>query len=85
MKPVRRADLRAAIVKALRDWSGSENKGEPASQVLQVSEAQTSAPARILLAEDNVVNQRLAARILEKAGHSVVVVGNGKDAAGCAP
>ena len=34
----------------------------------------------ILLAEDNLVNQRLAGRILEKRGHRVVVVGNGRRA-----
>jgi PAS domain S-box-containing protein len=34
-------------------------------------------PLRVLLAEDAVVNQRLAVRILEKAGHSVRVAGNG--------
>ena len=32
---------------------------------------------RILIAEDNVVNQRLAARLLEKQGHSVTVVDSG--------
>ncbi|KAJ7642066.1 atypical/HisK protein kinase [Roridomyces roridus] len=32
----------------------------------------------ILLAEDNVVNQKLAKRILEKYGHSIVVVENGR-------
>jgi CheY-like chemotaxis protein len=33
-----------------------------------------------LLAEDNPVNQRLAKRLLEKNGHSVIVVANGRDA-----
>ena len=35
---------------------------------------------RILLTEDNPVNQRLALRILEKAGHSVAVANNGIEA-----
>ena len=33
---------------------------------------------RILLAEDNPINQMLAVRMLEKMGHSVFVAGNGK-------
>ena len=35
---------------------------------------------RILLAEDNAVNQRLAVSLLKKRGHMVVVAGNGKAA-----
>lgn len=35
---------------------------------------------RILVAEDNLVNQKVAARILEAAGHHVVVANSGKEA-----
>jgi CheY-like chemotaxis protein len=34
---------------------------------------------RILVAEDNAVNQRLILRLLEQRGHHVVVVGNGRE------
>jgi signal transduction histidine kinase/CheY-like chemotaxis protein len=37
-------------------------------------------PLRILLAEDNPVNQLLAIRILEKQGHQVAVAANGQEA-----
>jgi PAS domain S-box-containing protein len=35
---------------------------------------------RVLVAEDNFVNQRLAVSLLERNGHTVVVAGNGKEA-----
>jgi CheY-like chemotaxis protein len=44
---------------------------------------QPPAPAhglRILLAEDNAVNQKLAALLLKREGHDVTVVGDGNDA-----
>ena len=37
-------------------------------------------PLRVLLAEDNAVNQLLAVRLLQKRGHEVVVVGDGRAA-----
>jgi PAS domain S-box-containing protein len=40
----------------------------------------TLAGVRVLLAEDNPVNQKLARRLLEKAGASVAIVGNGLEA-----
>lgn len=40
----------------------------------------TDARLRVLLAEDNPVNQRLAVRLLEKRGHHVTVANNGREA-----
>jgi CheY-like chemotaxis protein len=40
----------------------------------------TVASRKVLLAEDNPVNQRLAVRLLEKRGHIVTVASNGREA-----
>ncbi|KAG1471993.1 hypothetical protein G6F56_001800 [Rhizopus delemar] len=42
------------------------------------SDSSKTVPLEVLLAEDNDVNQKLAVRILEKFGHHVTVVANGK-------
>ena len=41
-------------------------------------------PLRVLLAEDNKINQRLVVAILEKHGHTVVLAVNGREAVACA-
>jgi CheY-like chemotaxis protein len=35
---------------------------------------------RVLLVEDNLINQKVACRFLEKQGHAVVIAGNGREA-----
>jgi signal transduction histidine kinase/CheY-like chemotaxis protein len=42
--------------------------------------AETGSAARILVAEDNLINQKLAVRMLEKLGYQADVVGNGQEA-----
>jgi PAS domain S-box-containing protein len=78
-KPVRPSDLLNAILTARHVSSGAAGNGlfgRPAA-------ALSAAPARglrVLLAEDNPVNQRLAVAILERRGHTVLVAGNGREA-----
>src|SRR5260370_7409727 len=84
VKPIRRAELKSVILKALGehlDDSRIEQRTiEPIATELSAGSPCAVSQLRILLAEDNIVNQRLALRILEKAGHEVVVTSNGREA-----
>lgn len=44
------------------------------------SNSKTQAGMRVLLAEDNAINQKLALRILEKAGYNAMLAHNGQEA-----
>ena len=50
-----------------------------------LNEASKPLPARVLLVEDNLINQRLAVTLLERKGHQVRVTGNGEEALAAAP
>jgi len=80
-KPVRRAELRSAVCAALAGRGAAGPREQSTDLAVLASGIREPHDAmRILLAEDNVVNQRVALRILEKAGHSVVLAGDGVEA-----
>jgi two-component system, sensor histidine kinase and response regulator len=81
LKPVRREELKEVIAKALGMQAAPPENGS-ASTPTRPALAATSrvSSSRVLVAEDNLVNQRLVQRVLEKEGHQVVVVGTGQEA-----
>jgi CheY-like chemotaxis protein/HPt (histidine-containing phosphotransfer) domain-containing protein len=75
-KPIKQSELFDAIVTAMAEGGPQHESYESASAFIEASERSL----RVLLAEDNPVNQTLAMRILEKLGHKVQVVNNGREA-----
>jgi signal transduction histidine kinase/DNA-binding response OmpR family regulator len=75
-KPIAGADLLEAIQKALSPaLSGRQSASVTVPQNRRATNIRT-----ILLVEDNAVNQRVAVGLLNRRGHQVTVVSNGKEA-----
>jgi PAS domain S-box-containing protein len=77
-KPVKQSELWDAIVTALN--VPGRQKGRAPSSAAASRRARARQPLRVLLAEDNPVNQEVALRLLERRGHSVIVAENGRQA-----
>jgi CheY-like chemotaxis protein len=77
IKPVLQSDLLETLLRVLGPRTDAT---QPMQLVTRHTLREGRIPLRVLLAEDNVVNQRLAVRLLEKEGHSVVVAGDGMKA-----
>jgi two-component system sensor histidine kinase/response regulator len=75
-KPVKQSDLLEAIMSVLVDSTVTNPYPAPRSDAA----ARSDRVLRLLLAEDNAVNQKLAVCLLEKRGHTVVVATNGREA-----
>lgn len=78
-KPVRQIELREAIARVLKRRASEEDSPMITRSTLREHFSGTRT-LRILLAEDNPINQKLATRLLEKRNHTVIVTGNGKEA-----
>jgi PAS domain S-box-containing protein len=79
LKPVRQVELLETLGRVL----GTNEQSKATPLIARFSLSGGPEPAeklRILVAEDNPVNQRLISRLLEKRGHSVVLTGNGAQA-----
>ncbi|MGC8660056.1 MAG: response regulator, partial [Desulfomonilaceae bacterium] len=77
MKPIKQSDLLDAILMTLQKTPDSNHAP---SLITRHSVREARKRLRILLAEDNAVNQKLAVKILEKMGHVVSVAANGREA-----
>jgi two-component system, sensor histidine kinase and response regulator len=79
LKPIRQSELREAIARVL---GAMEQRGAlPLITRFSLYDARDpDSVLRVLLVEDNRVNQLLAKRMLEKRGHRVVVAENGREA-----
>ncbi len=75
LKPLKQLELQKSIIEILSKVDGSQRQPTPISAA---SPSTNGLRLRILLAEDNQINQQVAIRLLNKLGHEVQVVENGQ-------
>ena len=83
LKPVQQDELLETIYSIMGRTNGCEGPvATRLDEVLRSAHASSSeiAPLRILVAEDSEFNAQLMEKLLEKRGHTVHVVGNGREA-----
>ncbi len=79
-KPIRQSELFDAMMKALGSPGSGPSVVEARTVPVEVPTDKTVRPLRILLAEDHIVNQKVAVGMLERMGHRATVVADGAKA-----
>ncbi len=75
LKPLKQSELQRTLVEILGQQRQCQAGVAPAAASNGIA---INRPLKLLLAEDNVVNQRVAVKMLEKQGHTVQVAANGQ-------
>src|SRR5262249_47944568 len=75
-KPLRLSQLRDRLLETIGDQRSTSGDAVPPV----ARDVGSTLPLRILLAEDNAINQKVALRLLERLGYGADVVGDGRQA-----
>jgi two-component system sensor histidine kinase/response regulator len=78
LKPIKQSELLFTLSKVLQGPPSPETQ----SLITRHSIRESRRRLRILLAEDNPVNQKVAAKMLERMGHTVLIAENGTEVLG---
>ena len=78
LKPIKQSELFYTVSRVLQGPQTSEGQSLITRHAIRESKRRL----RILLAEDNPVNQKVAAKMLERMGHTVSIAENGAEALG---
>jgi CheY-like chemotaxis protein len=79
-KPVKHLQLLEAIQTHLSETKAAEQKWEKERPALLSDDFASKHPLRILVVEDNIVNQKLILKILSKLGYTPALANHGKEA-----
>jgi two-component system, sensor histidine kinase and response regulator len=80
LKPIRQVELKSAVMRVMDEHEKTNAEAASAPEATKAAAGEAPERLRILVAEDNAVNQRLIVRLLEKRGHRVTMANNGREA-----